>query len=206
MVPIDYRLSTEERHALYDQLNGVYMPGDSHMTVNDEAYKLAFVDTLHYQELQVYEEQEHFPLFLMGNSLQTLVRAKQNSSGHLTQMKQHKNKNLGLEMVGHPADTYLFSQMTREEKQAVFNTGNFFNKQTSGLTVSSLESDAALSRNLVPLATYSDSEFVAIAEAKKVPLYAFTYGLELVQFYFEDSTANLDNNVLDHSLIARKHA
>jgi hypothetical protein len=30
VVPIDYRLSTEERHKLYDQLNGVYMPGDSH--------------------------------------------------------------------------------------------------------------------------------------------------------------------------------
>ena len=35
VVPIDYRLSTEERFALYDQLNGVYMPGDSHMTVTD---------------------------------------------------------------------------------------------------------------------------------------------------------------------------
>jgi len=50
VVPIDHRLSTEERWALYDQLNGIYVPGDSHMAIIDEAYKLAFVDTLSYQE------------------------------------------------------------------------------------------------------------------------------------------------------------
>ena len=50
VIPIDYRLSQAERHALYDQLNGVYMPGDSHLTITDELYKIAFVDTMHYQE------------------------------------------------------------------------------------------------------------------------------------------------------------
>ena len=91
----------------------------------------------------------------MGNSLQTLVRAKQNSSGHLSSMKKLKNKTLSLEMVGQPADSYLFSEMSREEKQATFNTGNFFNRQTSGITVDAMASDAALSRNLTPLATFA---------------------------------------------------
>ena len=50
VVPIDHRLSTEERWALYDQLNGVYVPGDSHMAIVDEQYKHAFADTLSYQE------------------------------------------------------------------------------------------------------------------------------------------------------------
>ena len=113
---------------------------------------------------------------------------------------------MGLEMVGQPKDTYLFSEMSREDKQAIFNIGNFFNRQGSGLTMDALASDAALNRSLQPIATYSNSDFVAIAEAKKVPLYAFTYGLELVQFYFEDSSANLDDNILDHSIIARTHA
>jgi len=52
------------------------MPGDSHTAVTDELYKEAFVDTLYYQEEQTYDAQEHFPLFLMGNSLTTLIRAK----------------------------------------------------------------------------------------------------------------------------------
>ena len=39
-----------------------------------------------------------------------------------------------------------------------------------------------------------------------MPLYAFTYGIEMVQFYFEDPTKTLDNFELDHSIVARKHA
>lgn len=34
----------------------------------------------------------------------------------------------------------------------------------------------------------------------------FTYDIEAVQFVFEDATSNLDKFVLDHSLVARKHA
>ena len=43
VVPIDYRLDLEDRRALLDKLNGVYLPGDSHNVVTDEAYKAAFV-------------------------------------------------------------------------------------------------------------------------------------------------------------------
>lgn len=64
-----------------------------------------------------------------------------------------------------------------------------------------------------PLALYqshdikNDKEkFIAIAEGIDLPLYAFTYGIEMIQFYYEDPTASLDNFFLDHSIIARKHA
>ena len=32
VVPIDYHLNAEERVALFEKLNGVYVPGDSHVT------------------------------------------------------------------------------------------------------------------------------------------------------------------------------
>ena len=213
VIPIDYRLSTEERHKLYDQLNGVYLPGDSHQTITDDAYKLAFVDTLHYQETQVFDQQEHFPLFLMGNSLQTLVRARSSHSGNLKPMHSMKHSNFPLRMVSQPEDTYFFAEMTRDERQAMFNTAHFFNRQASGISMGQLENDDVLNRNLQPIAVYqthggevADDDFVAIMEGKKVPLYAFTYGLEMVQFYFEDSRLNNDETQLDHSIIARKHA
>ena len=53
----------------------------------------------------------------------------------------------------------------------------------------------------------SDEEkFIAIAEGEEMPIYAFTYGVEMIQFFFEDPSATLDNFMLDHSIIARKHA
>jgi len=80
-------LSTEERWTLYDQLNGIYVPGDSHLAVLDEVYKHAFVDTLSYQEEQTFEYQDHFPIFFMGNAMTTLVRAIQTSRNHLLDIK-----------------------------------------------------------------------------------------------------------------------
>jgi len=109
------------------------MPGDSQLAVTNEAYKDAFVIAMAYTEHEVYEKHEHFPVFLMGNSLSTWVRSKQKEFNVLTDMKAYKHSNSRLDLVQHPNDTYLFNKMTREEKKAVFNTAQFFNMQTTGL-------------------------------------------------------------------------
>lgn len=147
----------------------------------------------------------------MGNSLTTLVRAKQSVRNTLSDISDLKFNSYPLKLIDLPANTYLFNQMTRNDYQAVFNEARFFNKEVSGLTLTQLENDEALFRIIKPIALFdtsdeTNSELISIAEGTKVPFYAFTYGLELVQFYFEDSTQNLDENILDHSIIARKHA
>ena len=48
VISIDYRLPMEELYALFDKVNGLYIPGDSHMTVLDEQYKFTFMATLDY--------------------------------------------------------------------------------------------------------------------------------------------------------------
>lgn len=45
----------------------------------------------------------------------------------LTDMGKFKHSNSRIDLVEHPDDTYFFNKMTREEKQAVFNTAQFFN-------------------------------------------------------------------------------
>lgn len=124
-----------------------------------------------------------------------------------------KHTNSRVKMIEHPDDTFLFHGMDRQENQAVFNTAQLFNNQVSGVTVSGLAKENAVKNKLRPLATFSSHEiddlsdqFVAIAEGKDMPIYAFTYGLDLIQFYFEDPSDTLDNFQLDHSIIARKHA
>lgn len=162
-----------------------------------------------YQEKLQFEDHDHFPVFLMGNSLQSLVKARQTSKGHLSDMKEIKHQSVGLEMVPHPNETFFFDSMTREAKQAVFNQATFFNKQSSGLTTENLKADEKLKSILKTLATYKtagDDEFIAIAEGKKVPIYAFTYNIEMAQFYYEDPSMTGDKHSLDHSIIAREHA
>lgn len=85
----------------------------------------------------------------------------------------------------------------------------------TGLRPKDLKFQKALTRHLKPLALFTshdatkakeDDKFIAIAEGVEMPLYAFTYGVELVQFYYEDATAAGDEFQLDHSILARKHA
>lgn len=66
------------------------------------------------------------------------------------------------------------------------------------------------------MATYSSHQIedendriVAMAEGIELPLYAFTYAIEMIQFYHEDPdafTGTSDEIYLDHSIVARHHA
>ena len=76
VVPVDYRLSRDELVGMFDQLNGLYLPGDSQLAVTSEIYKSAFVIAMAYMENENFEVKEHFPVFLMGNALSTWVRSK----------------------------------------------------------------------------------------------------------------------------------
>lgn len=185
VVPIDFRLPTEERWSLYDQLNGVYMPGDSHMGVVSDIYREAFADTLYYQEQQMKSNKEHFPVFLMGNSLTNFVRARQSSGHHLSEIKSMLHKSFEVELLEQPSESYLFNQMTPDEQHAVFNKAKLFNKEVSGLRIEYLNKDSSLYKKLKPLAVYKngdegDEQVIAIAEGINVPIYAFAYGIELI--------------------------
>lgn len=50
VIPIDYNMDKDDMMDLLSQVSGVYMPGDSHMSVTDEKYKNAFVDIIYYAE------------------------------------------------------------------------------------------------------------------------------------------------------------
>lgn len=47
-------------------------------------------------------------MFLMGSGLQTLVRARQATTGHLKPMHDMQFESLNVEMMGMPEDTFLF--------------------------------------------------------------------------------------------------
>lgn len=110
-----------------------------------------------------------------------------------------------------------------------FDLGKFFNKQSSGLRVKDIVTDENLKKSIQPLATFEGSgftydkrdldqpneerlydptdEFVAIAEGIDLPVYLFTYNVEMTQFV---STEIMDRDdqeeLLDKSIPARHHA
>lgn len=113
VVPIDYRLNKEALFAAMDKVNGLYIPGDSHLAVLDATYRLAFQGATDYCEKRL-EVKDHFPIFMMGNSLQTYVRSQQVPSSTLKSMHHVQYKNMQLKMMDalHPSKTYIFDKMT----------------------------------------------------------------------------------------------
>lgn len=115
VVPIDYHLNSEERLALFEKINGVYVPGDSHLTATDEEYKAAFMHVLDYTTEQAKINQEHFPVFFMGNTLTTLVKAISEMKGRLSPMDKMLNQVYPIALLGQPDDHILFNGMTQKE-------------------------------------------------------------------------------------------
>ena len=122
VIPIDYQIPEEELLELLSQISGLYVPGDSHQSITDEKYKESFLTSMMFAEAKAFEDQVHFPVFLMGNSLQTYIRSKSKSRGSITEMKGFKHTNSRVELIKHPEETFFFGSLDRDEKQAVFNT------------------------------------------------------------------------------------
>ena len=187
VVPVDFNLPKDELIELLEQVNGVYLPGDSHQGIINEQYKDTFIDVMMFAEAQALEHKSHFPVFLMGNSLNTYVTSKSRLRGVVTEMRDLKHTNSRVELIEHPDDTFLFNGISREEKQAIFNTAQFFNLNGQGVRKSNVGKEIAVNNKIKPIAVFSshgiddaDDKFVAIAEGKDMPMFAFTYALEMV--------------------------
>jgi len=77
VVPISYLDADEDIINMLDEVNGIYVPGDSHKAVANRKYQMAFSTILKYVNDKNTDTEEqvsdYFPMFLMGKAMQTFV-------------------------------------------------------------------------------------------------------------------------------------
>ena len=172
-------------------------------------------------------EEEYFPMFLMGKGAHSFIRKQGLSSSALQDMRKYRNTNVEIDLLKNHNDTFFLHQLQFDPSHAhAFTLGKFFNRQHTGFRVRDLKSDDALKKLITPIATFKNSgdvlsefrnatinpydkndEFIAIAEGINLPLYIFTYNIEMTQFIFTDLMKNPDQEeCIDKSLISRHHA
>ena len=117
----------DEQIELFNKLNGVYVPGDSHLAVTDKVYRSAINNMMNYASDQVHTYKEHFPVFMMGNAMQTLAHTMTKKSDFLTSMEQYYGQCYEISMIGKPDDHFLVHGIEREEYQAIFNVAKLLN-------------------------------------------------------------------------------
>lgn len=147
----------------------------------------------------------------------------------LKPMNNWSNRNTNINILHDFDDTFLLHQLQNDPSTAhAFDMGSFFNKQMTGYKVKDLKNDDKLGKIITPIATFRDSalsdtrlsfanktgntydageEFVAIAEHKDMPLYIFTYNIEMTQFIYTDLMKQPDQEeLIDKSIPSRHHA
>ena len=222
--------SDEEIISLLNEVNGIYIPGDSQKAIVNKKYQKAFSTITQYVIDQNKKNGDYFPMFMMGKSCQTLIAQLGASKATLQDMKSWKNRNTELKLMHQHNDTFLLHQLQYDPSlNHAFTLGEFFNRQQTGFRLRELKMDDKLRKWFNPIATFKDSgnadasinfvtpkeelkydpelEFVAIAEANDIPMYIFTYNVEMTQFVYTDiMVSENQEEIIDKSIPARHHA
>lgn len=133
VVPISYLDSPEEIEELLDQVNGVYLPGDSPKAISNMKYQEAFSVVFNYFKAH-NKKNDYFPMFMMGKSSHIFFSQIAISKSILKSMKQWTNANSYLKMLKNHDDTFLLHQLNEDLSTAhAFDLGQFFNKQSEGV-------------------------------------------------------------------------
>jgi len=167
---------------------------------------------------------------MMGKACQTFITQMGASKGTLVDMQSWKNRNIELDLLQAHNDTFLLHPLQDDPSlDHAFAMGEFFNRQQTGFRMRELMLDEKLRKWFTPIATFKNSgkadtaisfeaskeelpynkneEFVAIAEATDIPLYIFTYNVEMTQFVYTDIMASENQEeIIDKSIPARHHS
>ena len=175
------------------------------------------------------KNREYFPMFVMGKGVHSFMRKLGLSMSIFRNMYDYRNQNLQVELLKDYNDTFILHPLQFDRSNAEsFTLGKFFNKQHTGFRIRDLNLDEKLKQWITPIATFKgtgdahenikvdgvekndynkDYEFIAIAEGIHLPIYLFTYNIEMTQFVYTDMYKNPDQEeCIDKSLLSRHHA
>jgi len=229
VVPISFSLSEAEILEELEKVNGIYIHGDSDRSIDNVKYQHAFSVILEHVKRSNKDSQVYYPMFLMGKAFQSFVRKIGLSNSLYRNMYKYRNQNLEVKLLKEYNDTFILHPLQFDESNAhSFTLGKFFSKQHTGFRAKDLRTDEALKQWITPIATFKgtadaqnqitineadkekideENEFVAIAEGLTLPIYIFTYNLEMTQFVYTDLYKNPDQEeCIDKSLLSRHHA
>ena len=111
-MPIDYKMDDQELMELLAQLNGLYIPGDTKETFDNEQYIYAVKLALDWAQQHNMEEGKHFPV--IGNSYGMLAMLKSqlpDSTAFKDIGFEQVHAPLEQNLLQHPQETFIFDEV-----------------------------------------------------------------------------------------------
>lgn len=76
VVPVDYRLDEKELVNLLEQINGLYIPGDTKQTYLDPEVQIQVAKILRWAQEHNSDHAQHFPVVTMGYGMPTMLQSQ----------------------------------------------------------------------------------------------------------------------------------
>lgn len=198
---------------MLEQINGVYIPGDTKMSYLNSEYQFTILNVLSWAQRHNSVDDGHFPVAAMGYGFAAMIESQLETTNKLDLMpsdmvNQAMQQNLNLL----PKETFVYDEIPAQELERTFDLVSFYNDLDVGITLERFNSLKRL-KPFVPVATYESAaaaersqEFVSMIEGTYMPFFAFAHRLDKVQFGFHAAAGSEEHSRVDHSKYAVEHA
>lgn len=202
IVPVSYKLDKNQLNQILEQVNGIYIPGDSGAILQNERYLAGVREVLQWAQSHNVVNEQHFPVAAVGYGYLALMMTAIKSEETIQTMPEEtilSSEELNLRLK--PEDTYFFDGLSLKEMEAILNNITFFNEMQYGIPLKKFLGETMLSQVFVPVATYNseqknqEEEFVAMVEGAHFPFFGTAFSVEKFQFN-HDMRIEMD---IDHS-------
>ena len=213
VVPIDFTKSEKQLKKELANINGLYIPGDTRESFEDDQYLKAVESVLSWASEHNLEEDAHFPVVGVSWGMLAMLRTQ------TTQLSLFKS--LGSDLAGEPLqqnlhllpkESFLYDEVNGFEFEQTLDEVTFYHEMDEGVTLDDFLKAQQL-RHFIPVATFDQgsakestlNEVVATMEGTYFPYYGFGYRIDKVQFGFHAATGEAHERV-DHSRASVEHA
>ncbi|XP_065185193.1 gamma-glutamyl hydrolase-like [Sycon ciliatum] len=198
-VPVFNNLSAEQAGEVFEQLNGVLLPGGG-ANLSDSGYALNSRVLIN-KSIEAFKKGDHFPVWATCRGMEELVAMF--GSSDLLSFFDSSNISLPLKFTKLAADSKLLGSCPDEIAQWLRVEPLTMNFHRLGISPESFESTVSLANVFDVLATSTDrdgKEFVSLIEARDYPIFSSIFHPEKSMFEWNSKYD------INHSLHAVKAA
>ena len=194
-------------------INGIYIPGDTKDSYEDEDYMQAVRRILVWSSEHNLDDAKHFPVVGVSWGMLSLLKSQTTQESLFKGLPESLlgaplQQNLFLT----PKETFIYDEVHGMDLEKTLDDVTFYHEMDEGVKLSELRTAQQL-RHFVAVATFDQGtkydsqgeEFVSTIEGTYFPFFGFAYRIDKVQFGFH-AAAGEGHQHVDHSRKSIEHA
>lgn len=154
VVPVDYLQSAKLLRRELANLNGVYIPGDTKESYEDEQYLNAVREIVQFASDENLTDDKHFPLVGVSWGMLAILKTQTNQESLFRGLKKNLvGEPLQQNLYLLPKETFIYDELVGWDLEKTLDDITFYHEMDEGITLGDFKTAQPL-RGFVPVATY----------------------------------------------------